>query len=762
MRYTLSFFFLLAGLFAVEPLLGQKVGLVLSGGGARGLAHIGAIKALEENNIPIDYITGTSAGALVGSMYARGLTPDQMIEAVLQPDFKKWASGDFDASSQYYFKKNAPDESWITVKLIADSTLHTQLPSNVVNPAEIDFILMQSMATPIASANYNFDSLVVPYRCVASDITAKKPVIFKSGDLALAVRASMAFPFYYPPVLIGENILYDGGIYNNFPTDIMLKEFNPDIIIGVSAAGLPDAPSDGNFLSQLKTMIVQTTVYSVPRKSDFIIEPDIKSIGVFDYDLIKSAIDSGYLETLRLIPELKNSITREADHELLKLKRDKISNSSFSVIIDQIFVLGVNDDQAEYIRRTLNPLNKCLTLNEFKKNWFKLVADDNQRYLFPRLVYNQQSGNYDLLLDVRKNKGIFLNFGGNVSSRPINTGFIGLQKNFWGKTSAKLGANIYFGKLYNSVMAKLRIDVPGKFPIYIEPLLSLNKWDYYKSSTAFTADVKPAFLVQNDRNLSLRFGMPLNNKALIGVGSNAFQTRDNYYLTQNFSESDTTDFTTVTGFSAFAFFERSTLNKKMYANKGSLLEARVRYINGIEKTTPGSTGQLRNESEVTREWFQMKLIYDNYFKRIGKVTLGIDAELTLSNQPLYSTYIASVSAAPSYQPLPDMQTRFLEAFASYNYLGIGLKNIYSFNSNFDIRFEGYVFQPYKEIIQADEYTGRLGKAFEKRYLLGIINPVYHSPIGPISISFNYYYKNTNPVSFMFHLGYIIFNKKALN
>jgi NTE family protein len=261
---------------------------------------------------------------------------------------------------------------------------------------------MQSMAPSIASASYNFDSLVVPYRCIASDITAKKPIIFKSGDLALAVRASMAFPFYYPPVLIGENILYDGGIYNNFPTDVMLKEFNPDIIIGVSAAGLPDAPSEGNFLSQLKTMIVQTTVYSVPRKSDFLIEPDIKSIGVFDYDLIKSAIDSGYLETLRLIPELKNSITREADHELLKQKRDKISNSSYSVVIDQIFVYGVNEDQAEYIRKTLNPFNKCLSLNEFKKNWFKLVADDNQRYLFPRLVYNPNSGNYDLLLDVRK------------------------------------------------------------------------------------------------------------------------------------------------------------------------------------------------------------------------------------------------------------------------------------------------------------------------------------------------------------------------
>src|SRR5205085_9638594 len=143
---------------------------------------------------PIDYITGTSAGAYLGSLYAAGYTPLEMERLVTSKSFMRMASGLFDENNGYYFKKNPPDASWVTVKFILDSVLRTQLPSNVVNPAEIDFALSERMAAPISLAGYNFDSLVVPFRCVAADITNKQPMIFRNGDLAMAVRASMAFP----------------------------------------------------------------------------------------------------------------------------------------------------------------------------------------------------------------------------------------------------------------------------------------------------------------------------------------------------------------------------------------------------------------------------------------------------------------------------------------------------------------------------------------------------------------------------------------
>ncbi len=764
MTIKLTFLYLMICFFISEVANAQSVGLVLSGGGVRGMAHIGVLKALEENHIPIDYITGTSAGALVGSLYASGLTPDQIEQMVTSTDFVKTVSGKFSEDNLYYFKSDPLDAGWISIKLIIDSTFRTQLPSNVVNPAEINYGLMQSMASPIAVANYNFDSLLVPFRCVSADITAKKPIVFSKGDLAFAVRASMAYPFYYAPVLVGDNILYDGGIYNNFPSDIMLNDFNPDVIIGVSAAGLPDIPNEGNFLSQLKTMITHTTNTTLPRVQDFLIEPNIKSIGSLSFDLynIKNAIDSGYNATIINIPALKLAIKRQDNITELATKRRKLQESCFNISIDGIYVYGVSEDEAIYIRKTLNPRNQCMSLQQLKKNWFKLVADDNQRYIFPRLIFNKETGNYDLHLDVKKNKGIFLDFGGNVSSRPTNTGFIGIQHNIWGRNSLKINGNIYFGKFYNSGQIRLRYDLPGKFPIYLEPLATVNQWDYYKSSNAFNQDVKPSFLVQYDRSYGISIGMPIRNKGKLMGGSNWFKLKDRYYLTRSFSESDTTDQSSFEGISCFLKFERNTLNRKLYANEGTYFELRLRYTRGTEITTPGNKGILSKYPDQFHEWFSALLKYDNYFAKIGRYKIGASFEATISKQDFFSTYIASVSEAPTYQPLLDMQTQFLEFFHAHNYAGVGIKNIVSISNNIDIRLEGYLFQPYREILLDNNYKAKYGGVFEKRYLVGTINPVYNSPIGPISLSLNYYYKRDKPIALMFHIGYILFNKKALN
>jgi NTE family protein len=149
----------------------QKVGLVLSGGGARGLSHIGVIKLLEENNIPIDYIAGTSAGAVVGSLYAQGYSPEEMIRLVNTEDFYNWATGTFDEEHTYYFKKKDPNASWVTLKFSADSAgVHTTFPSSIISSVPVDFALMENNAGAITKAKYNFDSLFVPFRCVASDI----------------------------------------------------------------------------------------------------------------------------------------------------------------------------------------------------------------------------------------------------------------------------------------------------------------------------------------------------------------------------------------------------------------------------------------------------------------------------------------------------------------------------------------------------------------------------------------------------------------
>jgi len=762
-KYLKAQVFIFTILFSIvfNSVQAQKVGLVLSGGGVRGLAHLGVIKALEEAQIPIDYITGTSAGALVGSMYSIGMTPETIEKIMTSRDFIKWAGGVYDEENAYYFLKNPNDASWASIKLMIDSIVRTQLPSNIVNPSEIDFSLMETMAGPIAMANYNFDSLMIPFRCVAADITDKKAVTFKSGDLALAVRASMAFPFYFSPILQGKHILYDGGIYNNFPTNIMLEDFNPDIILGVSVAGIPESPSEGNFLSQLKTMIAQHTAYTVPRLQDILIEPKLIDVGTFEFNSVRLAIDSGYAAAKRMIPQIKNVIPRIANNDSLAEKRSRFQNSSFKISVDRIYVEGVNEDQATYIRMVLNPRNECLSVYQLRKNWFQLVADENIGYLFPRLIYNQQSGNYDLHLDVRKNKGIKLDFGGLVSSKPINTGFVSVQRNFWGLQSVRMFGNFYFGKLYNSAQFNIKFFVPGNFPFFLEPSVTVSQFDYYKSSTAFFADVKPSFLVQYERNYNLAFGIPVNNKGKVISGVGSFRNTDRYYLTRKFSENDTTDQTSLEGISAYINFERNSLNKKFYATEGTYFEFRTRYTSAEENTLPGNTKFLSDTTKANHQWFQLLMKYENYFKTVDWYTAGIYVEMNFSSMPFLGTYLGSKSQMPAFQPIPEMQTLFLESYRANNYMGIGLRNIFRVSKDFHVRLEGYIFQPFQEILQKTNYKSRFGDPFNKRYYSGTFNAVYQSPIGPISLALNYIDSRDKSLSVIFHIGYFLFNRKSI-
>ena len=160
------------------PGFSQSVGLVLSGGGSSGMAHVGVLKALEENGIPIDYITGTSIGALVGGMYAAGYSPEQ-IEAILTSErFKKLALGDVEDKYIYYFRKPMPTASWVTIKFSSLSNfLETSIPTSFINPAALDLELMRLLDEASSASNYDFDSLFVPFRCVASDIEDKESVM---------------------------------------------------------------------------------------------------------------------------------------------------------------------------------------------------------------------------------------------------------------------------------------------------------------------------------------------------------------------------------------------------------------------------------------------------------------------------------------------------------------------------------------------------------------------------------------------------------
>lgn len=176
----------------------QKVGLVLSGGGAKGAAHIGVIKALEENGIPIDYITGTSAGAIVGSLYAMGYTPEEMVELMLSEEFSYWQTGTVENEYKYYFKRPDPTPEFGHFSIDMTDSLQVKasfLPQSLINPIQMNQAFMalfsQATAKPAGISTISLSHSVAWPR-----ISTAKSYYLQNGDLGDAVRASMTFPFF--------------------------------------------------------------------------------------------------------------------------------------------------------------------------------------------------------------------------------------------------------------------------------------------------------------------------------------------------------------------------------------------------------------------------------------------------------------------------------------------------------------------------------------------------------------------------------------
>jgi NTE family protein len=688
-----------------------------------------------------------------------GYSPAQIETLVNTASFKDMSEGIIDNKYAYYFKRTDNNASWVTFKLSLDSVITARLPTNVMSPIAMDFGLMELLGAPAASKN-NFDSLFIPFRCVASDIEKKESVVFRKGDLAEAVRASVAYPFYIPPIMVDGKLLFDGGLYNNFPSNIMYNDFFPDFIIGSNVSS-NSSPDEDNLFSQIKCMLQSKSNYNTLCEGGVIIEPNTE-VGLFNFSNPQPIIDSGYAATMRKIDFIKQYVERRTDPVELESKRKAYKAEEPKIMFDNIYIEGLNKNQSEYARRVLRQKQKQVSMEVIKQGYFRLASDNKIKSINPKVKFNPQTGFYDLYLKIKKERDIITYFGGNFSNRPISEGFVGVQYNYLGRFATTVMANAYFGKLYNSAQLKTRFDFPFKIPIYIEPNITYNNWDYYTSSNNFLQDVKPAYLKQSEEYGDLNIGFPTGKKGRIVGGVGLMSTTNKYYQTSNFTVRDTADRTDFNGYTAQAYFESNTLNRKLYANQGEYVNFRVRFVNGEEINTPGSTSKDTSKLfKKNHQWVTFKAKAERYFNRRGTFKIGLFGEGVYSTQTLFHNYTSSVLSAPAFQPTPDSKTIFLQNYRAYQYLAGGLRFIVNIRKNIEFRTEVYVFQPIQALEKTNDLKTTYGKALALQHYIGTSGVVWHTPIGPMSLSVNYYDQEQNPFSILFHFGYIIFNRRAL-
>lgn len=737
------------------------MGLVFSGGGASGVSHIGVLKALEENNIPIDYITGTSMGALIGGLYAAGYSPQEIEELFLSQQFKDWAEGQVESKYEYYLREKDKDPSMITFKLDLDTLLETTLPTNLVSPAAVDYGLMKYLAPATAKADNNFDNLFIPYRCVASDIIAKKAVVLKEGDLAIAVRASMAYPFYLSPITYDNKLLFDGGLYNNFPANIMYDEFMPDYIIGSNVSSNFDPPDEDNLVSQIKAIIADNSEYSISCNNSILIEPQANEFSLFDFNKNAELIEIGYQAALKQMPELLKQIEDRVDKNELTKKRIEYRNKLPKLIFEDVKINGLTNGQNKYIRNSMRIRNDSVSAENFEAQYIKASSDDKIKSIYPSANYNKETNRFTLNLKAKKEKDLFVSFGGVFSSRPINEAYIGLQYNLLGRTALTILANSYFGKLHNSVSAGYRLDFPFKVPFYWKTTFNIDGWDYFKSSTTFFEDTKPSFLVQEDTYVRSELAFPVAYKGKVVLDGTIGELENKYYQTKQFLSTDTTDLTRFRNFTTGLRFERNSLNYKQYATQGSFLSFGAKFIRGQEFNKPGSTSLVKDEFDTIMDWVQFKMTYTKYFLRNSRINFGIFGEGVYSSQDFFNNYTASILSAPAFQPISESKTLFQENFRAHSYFALGVKNVNQLFKNTQLRFEGYLFQPFQQILSDNQNKAYKGSDWEVQQFIFSAALVYKTPLGPIAINANFYDKFDEPWSILFHFGYLIYNKKSL-
>ncbi|WP_298616495.1 patatin-like phospholipase family protein, partial [uncultured Odoribacter sp.] len=390
----------------------KKVGLVLSGGGAKGVAHIGVLKVLEEAGIPIDYIAGTSMGSIVGGLYAIGYDAG-MLDTLVRK--QQWT---FLLSDRVYrydlpFSEKEKDEKYlVSIPMIGGKGI--QMPSGFIGGQNI-FSLFSELTIGYHDS-VSFLSLPIPFACVAANLVNGKEVVLDKGNLALAMRSSMAIPGVFSPVVLDTMLLVDGGIANNFPTDVG-KAMGADIIIGVDVSSdlrkLNELNNALEIVDQLTSFLGMAKYEENIKLCDLYIKPDILPYSAASFN--PTDIDTLILRGERA--------ARAQWEDLMKLKEkigltpseneEKIIDNKFirtdSLVIGRIYINGVGSREEKWVRKKAG-------LSEYSY----ISIDDLHRSIailygtgaFSYVNYSLKGTDvYDLTLILKEKSMSSLNFG---------------------------------------------------------------------------------------------------------------------------------------------------------------------------------------------------------------------------------------------------------------------------------------------------------------------------------------------------------------
>lgn len=769
MRKLIGFTLSLALL--IGTLNAQSVGLVLSGGGAKGITHIGIIQALEENGIPIDYITGTSIGAIVGGLYAMGYTPQEMLTLMASKEFQQCYSGEVDKDNTYYIKQNDPTPELYSIQAtIGDSITEVQaLPVSLIDPIHMNIKIPELCIQATAACKENFDSLFVPFRCVASDVYHKKELVFSRGDLGNSVRASMTFPLVFRPIRINNVLAYDGGIYNNFPADVMKRDFAPDYIIGSVVSTNHELPSDNDIVAQVESMIMQTSNYELPDTNGILLNFDLQGeVGLLDFDRAQYLFDLGYSTTLQLIDSIKGKVSRTVPLEEVNKRREEYKQMLPEVVFKNITISGTTSRQRHYVINEIRPTgHRYVRFKDFKKAYFRLMSEKAIKEIFPTATYNPKDKTFNLHLDISMEDNLTLAFGGGLSTSNINQIYYGLNYNHVGRHSTEVLLNGQFGRMYNNVQLMSRINLSTEIPMSFRVIGAHSTMDHFKQSFLFSDNTTPALNKQTETFGKLKLALPFmtQHKAEFGIGYG--RITDSYIQnnTINLSKPEyNTNIYRLLGGSVV--FKRNSLNTPQYATKGVSQHILAQIFTGTNNHVPYTSQEdqeqpIKPEPEEDISWMQLSIKNQHYMPINQHIVLGTYIEGYYSSRNLMKDYTATMLQAGTFSPTPSMLFTYAPTFRANQYLAAGIKPIYMFNPYMQVRFEAYAFVPIYPILPDAAGQAHYGKPFSTLAHIEELSLVGRFSTFVVSAYLNHQSSSPNKINAGISLGWYMTNNRFI-
>ena len=566
-----SFLFCFLGVFAqVSPDSRQlKVGVVLSGGGAKGLSHIGVLQELEKNGVRIDYIGGTSMGAIIGALYAVGYSPEEMLQLLEDSDFSAILADKVDRRYKTTFDKEHGEKYALTLPI---QNRKIGIPLSLSKGQGV-LNLLTKLFEPVDSIS-DFSKLPIPFYCIGTELATGDMEVFESGSLPLAVRASSSYPTFFQPVEIDNELYIDGGIVANFPIDIMRSK-GMDVIIGsdVQSDLLPS--EDVHSMVDLLGQVVSYSIYEKNDKQralvDIYLHPEIEDYAAFTFDDPMAIAELGALEVQKNAVAFKK--LAEIQGSMNPIKRKELTLDNKTVEIGEIDIEGNVFHTDSYIIKKLGiKVGDELSYEEFNNRMQSITYQGTVERLSYKIDKNEDD-KWVLDVDMKESEiSTFLKLG--VHYDPLyQTGVLlnlsayhVLQGNDFFSFDFIIGDNLRYELNYLSDNGKFfgygfRAYYNAFSDNVATDLLGFNRIDIRYQD--FTEQLYAEAFYKN--KISLGLGLELKH---IKLTSETLPTEndEDIYIVDNSHY-----------FNAFTYLKSDTFDKTMYPKHGSLLDVEFRY-----------------------------------------------------------------------------------------------------------------------------------------------------------------------------------------